>query len=210
MKEIQDHYFRLAKERGYRARSAFKLLEIDERFKLLRPGQRILDVGAAPGSWTQVAATAVGARGRVVAIDLKEIDPRGLPANVERICADLNDLDPDQWFGTADAGRPPFDLVLSDMAPDTTGVPSADSAVSVRLCHALLDRAERWLRPGGALVMKVYEGGDYPELLRRAQKMFDAVKGFKPKSSRAESVEMFVVCKGKRAISPRAAESSRE
>jgi len=193
MKEVQDHWFRLAKERGYRARSAFKLLEIDERFKLLRAGQRVLDVGAAPGSWTQVAAAAVGARGRVVAVDLKAIDPRGLPAHVELVQADLAEIEASRFE------QPPFELVLSDMAPDTTGVPSADSAVSIRLCNALLDRAGAWLRPGGSLVMKAFEGGEYPALLRRAQGMFESVKGFKPKSSRAESVEMFVVCLRRRA-----------
>lgn len=193
MKEVQDHWFRLAKERGYRARSAFKLLEIDERFKLLRAGQRVLDVGAAPGSWTQVAAAAVGARGRVVAVDLKAIDPRGLPAHVELVQADLAEIEASRFE------QPPFELVLSDMAPDTTGVPSADSAVSIRLCNALLDRAGAWLRPGGSLVMKAFEGGEYPALLRRAQGMFESVKGFKPKSSRAESVEMYVVCLRRRA-----------
>jgi len=192
MKEVQDHYFRLAKERGYRARSAFKLIEIDERFKLLRSGQRVLDVGAAPGSWTQVAAAAVGPRGRVVAVDLKAIDARGMAANVEIMQADLNQIDVERFASQ------PFDLVISDMAPDTSGVPSADSAVSVRLCNALLDRVGQWLRGGGSLVMKVYEGGEYPDLLRRAQRMFEAVKGFKPKSSRAESVEMFVVCQRRR------------
>lgn len=188
MKEVQDHYFRLAKERGYRARSAFKLLELDERFRLLRPGLRVLDVGASPGSWTQVAAAAVGPRGRVVAVDLKEIDPRGLPPQVELVCADLTAIDEDRF------ASPPFDLILSDMAPDTTGVPSGDSAVSVRLCNALLDRVESWLRPGGSLVMKAFEGAEYPALLRRAQRLFESAKGFKPKASRAESVEMFVAC----------------
>lgn len=188
MKEVQDHFFRLAKERGFRARSAFKLIEIDERYKLLRPGQRVLDVGAAPGSWTQVAAAKLGPRGRLVAIDLKPIDPKGLPQTVECIQGDLSEIEPERF------AAPSFDLVLSDMAPDTTGVPSGDSAVSVRLCHALLDRAEAWLRVGGSLVMKVFEGAEYPALLRRAQKMFEAAKGFKPKSSRAESVEMFIVC----------------
>lgn len=190
MKEVQDHWFRLAKERGYRARSAFKLLEIQDRFKLLRAGQRVLDVGAAPGSWTQVAASIVGPRGRIVAVDLKPIDPRGLPPQVERIEADMTTLAPDHFGGER------FQVLLSDMAPDTTGVPSADSAVSVRLCNALLDRAGWWLVPGGSLVMKVFEGGEYPALLRRAQHCFESVKGFKPKASRAESVEMFIVCRG--------------
>lgn len=203
MKEIQDHFFRLAKERGYRARSAFKLLEMDERFRLFRPGLRVLDVGAAPGSWTQVAAAAIGPRGRVIAVDLKPIDPRGLPPNVELLCEDLTRIEPGRL------GDPPFDLVLSDMAPDTTGVPSGDSAVSVRLCNELLDRAESWLRPAGSLVMKVFEGAEYPALLRRAQRLFETAKGFKPKSSRAESVEMFVVCRNRttRAAAPPAPRS---
>ncbi len=192
MKEVQDHWFRLAKEQGYRARSAFKLLEMDERFRLLRPGAVVLDAGAAPGSWTQVASRVVGSRGRVVAVDLKAVDPRGLPPNVELVQGDLETLDPARF--------PPghFHVVLSDIGPDTSGVPMADSAVSVRLCHSLLNHAATWLRPGGDLVMKVYEGAEYPGLLRRAQGMFASARGFKPKSSRAESVEMFIICQGLR------------
>lgn len=196
MKEVQDHYFRLAKEEGYRARSAYKLLEIQERFKLLRPGSRVLDCGAAPGSWLQVAARVVGERGLVVGVDLKAIEHRGLAGHVLLLQGDLRELTPDDLPPRA-KGKP-FDAVISDMGPDTSGVPSADSARSVHLCHALLDKLPALLRRGGNSVMKVYEGREYPQLLQRAGRLFDEARGFKPKASREESVEMFLVCRGYR------------
>ena len=196
MKEVQDHFFRLAKEEGYRARSAYKLTEIDDRFKLMRAGSRVLDLGACPGSWTQVASRRVGDRGLVVGIDLKPIDRRGLGGNTVTMQGDINELTreslPERMEGRL------FDAVISDIGPDTSGVPMADSARSVQLCHAILDRLPFLLRTGGHATMKVYEGGDYPALLVRAKAMFDEARGFKPKASRAESVEMFVVCRGYR------------
>jgi len=192
MKEVQDHWFKLAKQEGYRARSAYKLLELDERFRLLRRGDRVLDAGAAPGSWSQVAATRVGPKGEVVAVDLKQINGGGYPSNVRLIQADLRELT------LAEMGGRPFDVVISDMAPDTTGDPMGDAMRSARLCHDLLDRCVQWLRQGGNLTMKVFEGGEYPELLKRASRMFEEAKGYKPRASRAESVEMFVVCLGYR------------
>ncbi|MCE9619500.1 MAG: RlmE family RNA methyltransferase [Planctomycetes bacterium] len=187
MKEVQDFWFRKAKEEGYRARSAYKLLAIDERFRLLKRGMRVLDAGAAPGSWTQVASKLVGERGEVVSVDLKPIDPRGLAKNVRLICGDFRTVAREEFGGT-------FDAIISDMAPDTSGVPIADAAISVRLCHTLLDRARDFLAVGGSLAMKVFEGGDYPELLLRAKNVFHEARGFKPASSRVESVEMFIVC----------------
>ncbi len=192
MKQVQDHYFHKAKSEGYRSRAAYKLLEIQEKRRLLRPGMRVLDVGAAPGSWTQVAGRIVGPRGTVVGVDLTAIDPQGMPPQVRLMEADLRDLDL-QTFG----GQP-FDVVLSDMAPDTSGDPGGDSLRSIALCHALLDRLGVWLRAGGSLAMKVYEGGEYPTLLKRTTAEFDECKGFKPKASRAESVEIFLVAKGYR------------
>ena len=192
MKEVQDHWFREAKAQGYRSRAAFKLIEIDRRKKILRRGMRVLDVGAAPGSWTQIAAEAIGPKGEVIGFDLKQIDPTGLPPQATVLVADLREI------GLESIGGRPFDVVLSDMAPDTTGDPSGDQARSARLCHVLLDRIADWLRPGGTLVYKVFEGGDYPELLRRTRTMFDQVKGFKPPASRADSVEMYVIAEGRR------------
>lgn len=187
MREVQDIWFRRAKEEGYRARSAFKLLQIDDRRKVLRRGDRVLDVGAAPGSWTQVAAARVGPTGFVCAFDLKLIDPKGFSSNVRVMQEDLNDLDADSFDGEL------FNVVISDIGPDTSGDASGDSIRSVELCNTLLDRLPVWLKKGGNVVMKVYEGGGYPELLRRTKKLFREVKGVKPESSRRESVEMFIV-----------------
>ncbi|MSQ91138.1 MAG: RlmE family RNA methyltransferase [Phycisphaerales bacterium] len=192
MREVQDIWFRRAKEAGYRARSAFKLIEIDDRRKVLRRGDRVLDVGAAPGSWTQVASSRVGPTGFVCAFDLKVIDPRGLAENVRVMQADLNALTAEAFQGEL------FNVVISDIGPDTSGDASGDSIRSIALCNALLDRLPMWLKVGGHLVMKVYEGGGYPELLRRTEKLFGAVKGMKPASSRRESVEMFIVGQGYR------------
>ncbi len=192
VKEVQDHWFRLAKEEGYRSRAAYKLIDIDDRKRLLRRGDRVLDAGAAPGSWAQVAVERVGPKGEVVAVDLKQINGGGYPSNVRLLQADLRDV------SLAELGGRPFDVIMSDMAPDTTGDPMGDAMRSARLCHDLLDRAVEWLRPGGNFTMKVFEGGEYPELLRRAGRMFEEAKGYKPRASRAESVEMFVVCLGYR------------
>ncbi|MFZ9880499.1 MAG: RlmE family RNA methyltransferase [Phycisphaerales bacterium] len=192
MKEVQDHFFRLAKEEGYRSRAAYKLIDIDDRKRVLRRGARVLDAGAAPGSWSQVAAERIGPKGEVIGVDLKQINGGGYPPNVRLLQADLRDLTLD------DLGGEPFDAVLSDMAPDTTGDPMGDHFRSARLCHDLLDLSTTWLRKGGNLVMKVFEGAEYPELLKRASRMFEEAKGYKPRASRAESVEMFVVCLGYR------------
>ena len=186
MREVQDHWFREAKRQGFRSRAAFKLIEIDDRRRILRKGDVVLDAGAAPGSWCQVAAKKVGARGRVVGIDLKPIERGDLPPEVDLIEGDLRSYDP------AASGIEHFDVVLSDMAPDTTGDPFGDHHRSIRLCHELLDRCSTWLRPGGNLVLKVFEGGAYRDLLDRMSKRFGTSKGFKPKASRSESVEMFV------------------
>lgn len=192
MRDVQDHWFREAKRQGYRSRAAFKLIEIDERRQVIARGDLVLDAGAAPGSWSQVAAKRVGPRGRVVAVDLKKIDTHLMPDEIELIEGDLRDFDP------ASVGVEIFDVLLSDMAPDTTGDPFGDHHRSVRLCHDLLDRARLWLRPGGNLVMKVFEGEAYRDLLDRTAGMFEKSKGFKPKASRGESVEMFVTGLGHR------------
>ncbi len=189
MKEVQDHWFKLAKEEGYRSRAAYKLIDIDDRRRVLRRGARVLDAGAAPGSWSQVAAARIGHKGVVFAVDLTAMDG-GLPENVHRLQADLREIT------LEDVGGEPFDAVLSDMAPKTTGDPTGDHFQSVRLCDDLLDQMPAWLRRGGNLVMKVFEGENYPALVKRAARMFEEAKGYKPRASRAESVEMFIVCTG--------------
>ncbi len=193
---LHDHYFREAKREGYRSRAAYKLIEIDEKRKVLRAGDRVLDCGAAPGSWMQVAAARVGDRGTVVGIDLQSFTPIGPGRNLVILRGDALAVDDATLLDAADADGRRFDVVLSDMAPPTTGEASMDHHRSARLVGALLDRCVTLLLPGGHLVAKVFEGETYPELLARAGDAFDAVKGFKPKASRAISREIFIVAKG--------------
>lgn len=190
---MQDHYFREAKREGYLSRAAYKLIESDDRKKILKKGDRVLDCGAAPGSWLQVAAQRIGSKGIVVGIDLQPIKHRFNQPNIRTLEGDVSTVDPSVLLqATGDSSRL-FDVILSDMAPNTSGDPSGDHHRSVRLCEAVLDRAERLLRPGGNLVMKVFEGEAYPDLLKRAGSMFESAKGFKPKASRSESAEMYII-----------------
>jgi len=196
MREVQDHYFRRAKQEGYLARSAFKLIEIDERRKLLHVGDRVLDCGCAPGSWLQVAAQRVGPRGFVVGVDLKPVRHRFDSPNVITIVGDIVETPAADLLRAA--GQPPrlFDVILSDMAPDTSGDHHGDHHRSLRLCQALLSRCPDLLRVRGDLCMKVFEGEAYSDLLSQARACFAAVKGFKPRASRNESREMYVIGQG--------------
>ncbi len=201
-REVQDFYFKEAKREGYLSRAAYKLIEIDDRKKILKPGDRVLDCGAAPGSWLQVAAKRIGPRGVVIGIDLQPIKHRFNTPTVKTIIDDFTTISPIMLLNMANesaAGQSQlrlFDVVLSDMAPSTTGDPAGDHHRSVRLCEALLDRTPQLLRPGGKLVMKVFEGETYSELLKRTQTMFETVKGYKPKASRSESTEMYITAAG--------------
>ena len=190
MRELHDHFFRKAQRESYRSRAAYKLIEIDDKRRILGKGDRVVDCGAAPGSWLQVAASRVGPRGTVLGIDLKPVTPHGLPENVTLVEGDVLSTEVATLLG----GK--ADAVLSDMAPDTTGTPSADQFRSARLCDELMDRLPGWLRLGGACVMKVFEGEAYPELVARASGAFERARGFKPAASRAESVEIFLICTG--------------
>jgi 23S rRNA (uridine2552-2'-O)-methyltransferase len=196
MREVQDHYFREAKREGYLSRAAYKLIEIDDRKHILRKGDFVLDCGAAPGSWLQVAARRVGPKGMVVGIDLQPIKHRFSEPNVRVIEGDFTATIAQTLLKTTKTPDRKFDAALSDMAPNTSGDPSGDHHRSVRLCESLLDACVDLLKPGGNLIMKVFEGEAYPELLKRAASMFDSVKGFKPKASRSESAEMYIVALG--------------
>lgn len=187
---LHDRYFKQAKAEGYRSRAAYKLIQIDEAKKLLSPGDAVLDLGCAPGAWLQVAAERVGERGVVVGVDLQEVRG-GLPANVRAIRGDINEIDASALLGLA--GRR-FGVVLSDMAPSTSG--HGDAERSAQLCFRVLDLVPALLRPGGHLAMKILEGGLYPQVLERSRSMFAEARGYKPKSSREVSREMFVVAKG--------------
>lgn len=195
---LHDQYFRQAKRDGYLARSAYKLLEIQEKKKLIRRGDRVLDLGCAPGSWLQVASDLVGPKGVVVGVDLTPVRT-GIGENVVTIEGDVFTLDPNDL-----PGGPEFAVLLSDMAPSTAG-DASDHYRSMDLCHRALDLAPGVLKPGGNLAMKALEGETYPELLKRASVAFRECKGFRPKATRDVSVEIFVIGRGFRS---RGAESS--
>lgn len=205
---LHDEYFKKAKAEGYLARSAYKLKEINERHRILRPGSRVLDLGCAPGSWMQVAREVVGPRGLVLGIDLTEVDPRivrQMGENVRAVQADAWEIDPGELVDYAGGA---FDALISDMAPNTSG--HGDHERSVRLCHRVLDLAPDVLREGGHLAMKVFEGGMFKALLERARGMFHDAKGFKPRASRDVSVETYVIAfrlRASRAPRPDAAPS---
>ncbi|MCZ6645293.1 MAG: RlmE family RNA methyltransferase [SAR324 cluster bacterium] len=193
MKKIQDSYFHKAKREGFAARSVYKLEQIDRKRKLLRRGMRVLDLGTSPGSWLQYAARQVGAQGHVLGVDLQE--PRGgLPAHARILQADVFDIPAHSLL----QGGAPFDVVLSDMAPRTTGVPSADAARSEELARRALALSAELLRPGGSLLVKVFQGGGLPALRKTFAAHFAKVTLEKPKASRSESVEIFLLGTGKK------------
>ena len=193
-RQLNDPYVAQAKRDGYRSRAAYKLLEIDERYHVLRPGQRVLDLGAAPGGWSQVAARKVGAeagRGKVIGIDLLPIDPLG---GVEFTVLDF--LAPDAPERLKALAGGPVDVVLSDMAANTTGHKQTDHIRIVAMAELAIDFACEVLAPGGAFLAKVFQGGTEAELLRRLKTEFTAVHHVKPKASRAGSAELYVLATG--------------
>jgi 23S rRNA (uridine2552-2'-O)-methyltransferase len=188
-RKLHDQYFRKAKAEGYAARSAYKLQEVQERYGILKYGDRVIDVGCAPGSWLQVASEIVGEKGRVVGIDLQPVTVSGM-ANVKTIVGDATKVSAEE-LGNLLGGS--CHVLLSDMAPNTTGDPTGDHFRSVTLCRVVLDIAAKLLKPGGHLVMKVFEGETYGEFLRETQQHFAMVKGLKPDATRGVSREMFII-----------------
>ncbi len=196
-RQLHDRYFKQAKAEGYAARSAYKLKEIQERHRLIKRADRVLDLGCAPGSWLQVAAELVGPEGRVVGIDLLRTRVPPEP-NVNVMEGDIYATDPATLRAMAYpelAGEPPqFDVVMSDMAPNTSG--HGDHFLSVRLCRRVLEILPSLLRPTGSMVVKVFEGEEFPEFVRECRAAFGSVWIFKPKASRDVSRETYVVAKG--------------
>ena len=188
MKEYRDHYFLKAKRENYPARSVYKLKELDAKFRLLRPGMRVLDLGAAPGSWSLGAAEKVGAKGLVLACDIQSTETV-FPPQVLFMREDVFQRSAAFEARLLELG--PFDLVISDMAPRTTGTRFTDQARSLELAQEALAVACLHLKRGGNFVVKIFMGPDIQELLAPMRKAFGAVKSFKPKSSRAESKETF-------------------
>jgi 23S rRNA (uridine2552-2'-O)-methyltransferase len=187
----KDHYHQKAKEEGFLARSAYKLQEIQKKFKLLRNGSKVLDLGCAPGAWTQVALPLVGPQGLVVGIDLENVivlkDPR-----FRFIHGDAFRLKPEHL------PEGPFDCVLSDMAPKTSGVKVRDQALSAALCMHALETAKLHLKKGGSLVVKLFEGEDGIVVRKEIEKQFNALKLFRPESTRTASKEIYLVATGKK------------
>lgn len=187
----KETYFKKAKQEGYRARSAYKLLQIQERFHIIRRGNVVVDLGAAPGSWSQVTTKLVGDKGRVIALDLQEMEP--LPG-VTILQGDMTD--PEVQAQVIELAGRRVHVVLSDAAPSTTGVKLRDHVLSMELGHTALTVAKNLLVPGGKLVIKVFEGEDLPALLQAVKMAFHPVKVHTPAATRNESWESFIVAQG--------------
>jgi len=190
----QDHYFHRAKKEGFIARSVYKLEEVDRRVRLLKPGQRVLDLGCHPGSWLQYCARVVGKRGLVVGVDTRKISVE-LPPHVKFIQADVFELSPADLHHFSKE----FDVVLSDLAPATTGIRSVDSNRSSILLRQALDLAEDLLVPGGHFLGKIFQGSGFDEMVKELKSRFGKVKGIKPRATRKESKEIFLVAMDKKA-----------
>ncbi len=186
----KDYYFKKAKSENYAARSVFKIQEIDEKFRIFKPGYKVLDLGAAPGSWSQYASQKTGASGRILGIDIQPIKLT-LP-NAVFITADMRELDLDQTMATHGIA-PPFDVVLSDMAPKTTGIRVTDQMRSLELCELALATAERFLKPRGSFVAKLFHSDEFEGFRKRLRDRFGKVEVLRPQSTRKESKEIFFV-----------------
>ena len=186
-----EYYYRKAKQLDFRSRAAFKLLQIDERFKLFREGEKVLDLGAAPGGWLQVAVELVGPKGTVVGIDLRPIKP---VEGARTVKGDIRSPESMRQLRSLLGGK--ADIVISDMAPNISGAYSTDHARSVELCQYCLEAADRMLREGGSLVMKVFQGDLMSELRQEADRRFDSVKVHSPDASRKTSSELYIIAEG--------------
>lgn len=195
-RHVADPYVKAARAQGYRSRAAFKLIEIDAHDKLIRPGMRVVDLGATPGSWTQVIVERAGPRGVVVALDMLPMDPlRG----VEFIQGDFREKEVLDALEKALGGLP-VDLVVSDMAPNLSGVGVSDQARSQHLCELALEFAQEHLKPGGAMLIKTFQGSGYGDFLAEMRRAFDSVVSRKPNASKDRSAEMYLLGRGKRPL----------
>ena len=195
-RHLTDPYVRAATTHGYRSRAAYKLAEIDDREKFLHPGAVVVDLGAAPGSWTQVAAERLrdknGAmRGRIVALDLLPIEP--VP-EVIVLQGDFREQETEQSLAAALAGAP-VDVVLSDMAPNLSGIAAADAARNAHLAEIAVEFAARHLQPNGVLLLKAFHGSGFSQLVEQLKTRFVKVAALKPKASRQESAETFLLAR---------------
>jgi len=187
----KDHYYHRAKKEGYLARSAFKLEEIQNKFKIFKKNQRVLDLGYFPGSWSQFASSKIGKEGILIGLDIQEPCELSLP-NATFFQMDINELDWKKLPLTQ------YDLIISDMAPKTTGIKVVDQAQSMQLCEMALWICEERLLKGGNFVVKVFEGPEFQNYQKKSRKIFESVKLFKPKATRSASKEIYLIGLNKR------------
>ncbi|MDY0390907.1 MAG: RlmE family RNA methyltransferase [Desulfobulbus oligotrophicus] len=197
MRKVQDYYFKKAKKDNYPARSIYKLEEAQLKYTFLKPGQRVLDVGCHPGSWSLYSASVVGEHGLVVGVDLQhtEIVVQKSHAEIHWLCYDVCSV---EFVDYVREHWPGFHVLLSDMAPRTTGTRHADHQQSLRLARRVTELASFFLYDNGTLYCKVFQGEDFPVFVQECKEMFATVKVVKPKSSRLESREVFVLGQGYR------------
>jgi 23S rRNA (uridine2552-2'-O)-methyltransferase len=193
---FSDKFVKQSQSDGYRSRASYKLIELDKKDRLLKPGSFVVDLGAAPGGWTQVAGQRVGAKGRVVASDILPMDP--IP-DVDFVCGDFTEQEVyDALLECLD--NHPVDLVISDMAPNMSGVSAVDQPAAMYLVELALEFAQKALKPGGAFVCKVFHGEGFDTFLKSCRDQFDTVVIRKPEASRARSKETYLVAKGMRKL----------
>ncbi len=188
-RHFKDEYVKKAQQEGYRSRAAFKLLEIQERDGLFKPGQIVVDLGAAPGGWSQIAKRLVGTGGTVIALDILEMEPL---MDIEFIQGDFCEDEPLQKLKEV-LGDRPVDLVISDMAPNVSGMAAVDQPRAIYLCELALDFAKQTLKPGGVFVVKVFQGEGYDEYFRELRNSFKKIVTRKPAASRPKSREVYLV-----------------
>jgi len=191
-KQRRDTYVRQSKVDGYRARSAYKLIEIDEKFKIFKGGLTVIDIGAAPGSWSQYASKAVK-NGKIISIDLKEMEPIN---NTTQIIGDFTHNETQEQI--KDLLTDKTDVVMSDMAVNTTGIKNIDSIQTGELCKDAMFFSKEIISKNGFFISKIFMGGSFNEIIQFGKKIFKDVKVFKPKSSRKDSKESFIICKNLR------------
>ena len=188
---FDDPYVKRAQQQGLRSRAAFKLLELQEKYTLIRPGMTVVDLGAAPGGWCQVVRPLVGSRGRVIALDILPMTP--VPG-VEFIHGDFTEDEPLQTLERALEGAA-VDLVMSDMAPNISGMATVDQAKSMYLAELALEFSRVHLKPGGDLVVKLFQGADFDGFVGKARSLFGKVQVIKPKASRSRSNEVYLLAR---------------
>ena len=191
-KQRRDTYVRQSKVDGYRARSAYKLIEIDEKFKIFKGGLTVIDIGAAPGSWSHYASKAVK-NGKIISIDLKEMEPID---NTTQIIGDFTNNETQEQIKNLLTDK--TDVVMSDMAVNTTGIKNIDSIQTGELCKVAMFFSKEIISKNGFFISKIFMGGSFNEIIQFGKKIFKDVKVFKPKSSRKDSKESFIICKNLR------------